>query len=233
MSFFSSSEVSRFRLPVNSMREMRGRSLTRITRSSVSPRRAPSSTQASSNNPSANSFRTPRFTPSREYADPAGSSNERRMRRLSVSTLPAMRTLPTTVGVGTESEGAGIAAPGGTSRMLSGGTTLCAHAAPVHRDATRKTSVNRSVPLRPRSNRRRNCLDPRRGGEVELVAPSRDPHLAAARQLAAKDVLRKRVFQQSLDGSLERTRPERRVEPALDEQLDRLRADVEVNVLRT
>src|SRR5439155_22626594 len=73
-----------------------------------------------------------------------------------------------------------------------------------------------------------------RGGrlELQLIPLAPDADARAARELTAEDELRERVFQQALDGALERSGAERRVEAALDEEFDRLRNDLEVDLLR-
>src|SRR5262245_21649593 len=70
-------------------------------------------------------------------------------------------------------------------------------------------------------------------GEVELILLAVHADDRAGGELAAQDELRKRVLEQALDGALEGPCTERRIEPAIDEQLFGFGSDIEVDLLCT
>src|SRR5882762_4904720 len=67
--------------------------------------------------------------------------------------------------------------------------------------------------------------------ERELVVPAKHEDLSSGGELATKDEFRERILEVFLDGALERSGPERRIEPLLDEQLDGFWRELEIDLL--
>src|SRR5262245_20319520 len=136
---------------------------------------------------------------------PSGRSKVRMMRVLSVRALPSTEIEPTT---GAVEVSVGAVPP----RSVSGGDASGWEAAGIA-----PSTANSSPALSARRHGRGSRFRLDRRSEVQPLVLAGDPDVGAGRELTAKDELRERVLEQTLDRPLEGSSAQRRVEAPLDE----------------
>src|SRR6266571_558258 len=151
------------------------------------------------------------------------------MRSVSVRWLPVTPISPT--------RGLGAGAAGMTAAVSAAGA-LWPNAAPGGAATGAIASAKRRArklapPDHGGGSRRRGRLGGGGGLEFELVVVALDLDPGASRPLTTQDELGEWILEQLLDRPLERAGPQRRIEAAVDEQLDRLFAGIQLDLLCT